>query len=85
MLLGLMKSLSSEYRKSGINFNAISPSMMDTPFIKKLDDKFIELNKYMSSSKSLLQIDEVVSKIKYLMSPKSDHLNGDNILLTNDQ
>ena len=82
MLLGLMKSLSSEYKASGINFNAISPSMMDTPFIKKLGYKFIELNKYLSSSKSLLEIDDVVSKITFLMSSRSDDLNGVNIPLT---
>ena len=82
MLLGLMKSLSSEYKTSGINFNAISPSMMDTPFIKKLGHKFIELNKYLSSSKDLLEIDDVVSKITFLMSSKSDDLNGVNIPLT---
>ncbi|WP_348661734.1 SDR family oxidoreductase [Croceibacter atlanticus] len=82
MLLGLMKSLSSEYKTSGINFNAISPSMMDTPFIKKLGYKFIELNKYLSSSKGLLEIDDVVSKITFLMSSKSDDLNGVNIPLT---
>ena len=82
MLLGLMKSLSSEYKTSGINFNAISPSMMDTPFIIKLGYKFIELNKYLSSSKDLLEIDDVVSKITFLMSSKSDDLNGVNIPLT---
>ena len=56
--------------------------MMDTPFIKKLGYKFIELNKYLSSSKSLLEIDDVVSKITFLMSSKSDDLNGVNIPLT---
>ena len=54
----------------------------DTPFIKKLGYKFIELNKYLSSSKSLLEIDDVVSKITFLMSSRSDDLNGVNIPLT---
>ena len=82
MLLGLMKSLSAEYKGRGINFNAISPSMMDTPFIKNLDQKFVDLNKYLSPTKSFIKIDTVISKIKFLLSAKSDNIHGANIILT---
>ena len=74
MLLGLIKSLSSEYKGRGINFNAISPSMMDTPFIQNLDKKFVDLNKYLSPTKSFIKLDTVISKIKFLLSAKSDNL-----------
>ena len=84
MLLGLMKSLSSEYKGSGVSFCAISPSMMDTPFLKNLDNKFIELNKYLTPSGNFVKLDTVISKIKSLMYSKSDNSNGANIKISND-
>ena len=79
LLLGLIKSLNSEYKNSGINFNSISPSMIDTPFLKNLDEKFVEMNKFHNPKKRLLNINRVVKKIKYLLSNKSKNLNGSNI------
>ena len=79
LLLGLIKSLSSEYKNSGINFSSISPSMIDTPFLKNLDTKFIELNRFSNSKKKLLSINRLTKKIKYLLFNKSNNLNGQNI------
>tara|TARA_B110000467_G_C18281869_1_gene459079 strand:+ start:675 stop:1385 length:711 start_codon:yes stop_codon:yes gene_type:complete len=79
LLLGLIKSLNSEYKNNNINFNSISPSMMDTPFLKNLDKKFIEINKFHNPKKKLLAVSRVTKKIKYLLSNKSNNLNGQNI------
>ena len=81
LLLGLIKSLASEFKNTGINFNSVSPTMMDTPFIKNLDKKFIEINESFGSSKKLLKLDKVVKKIHYLLSPKSKNINSKNFLL----
>jgi len=79
MLLGLLKSLSSEYKKSNISFIAISPSMMDTPFLKNLDKKFVELNRFLSPSKKFIKLERAVSKIKSIMYSNSKNLNGFNV------
>ena len=83
LLLGLVKSLSSEYKGANINFNSISPSMMDTPFLKNLDKKFIEINKQLNPSKKLLNINKVVKKIEFLISPNSNKIKGVNFLIKN--
>ena len=41
-LLGLVKSLASEYASKGVRLNAISPSMMDTPYLNELPKSVIE-------------------------------------------
>lgn len=83
LLLGLIKSLASEFKNTGINFNSISPTMMETPFIKNLNKKFIEINKSLSKNKKLLKLNKVVNKIDHLLYSKSKNLNGKNFLLKN--
>jgi len=80
LLLGLMKSLSVEYKNYGININSISPSMMETPFLKKLDKKFVDLNRHLSPQKKFLSANEVVKLIKSLISNKSN-ANGTNFVI----
>ena len=55
--------------------------MIDTPFLKNLDRKFIEMNRFYNSKKKLLSINRLTKKIKYLLLDKSNNLNGQNIEL----
>ena len=57
--------------------------MMDTPFLKNLDKKFIEINKQLNPSKKLLDINKVVKKIEFLISPNSNKIKGVNFLIKN--
>ena len=43
-LLGLVKSLASEYGNKNIQINALSPSMIETKFLENINEKIIEIN-----------------------------------------
>lgn len=81
-LLGLMKSMAVEFAAKGINVNGISPSMMETKFLEKIDDKIIEMNKDASPLKRNVKLEEVVPAIHFLLSEGSDYMNGVNLNLT---
>jgi 3-oxoacyl-[acyl-carrier protein] reductase len=82
LLLGFMKSLVSEYKTKNITFNSISPSMIDTPFIKNIDKKIIELSKFNNPKKRLTKASEVTDVIKFLLSSNSRFINGSNTIVS---
>lgn len=81
-LLGLMKSMAIDFADKGINVNGISPNMMETKFLEKIDNKIIEMNRDSSILKRNVKVEEVVSAIHFLLSEGSDYMNGVNLNLT---
>lgn len=81
-MLGLVKSLASEYADKNIQINSVSPSMIDTKFLDNINNKFIELNAYNHPLKRNAKVEEVASIIKMLLSEESNYLNGVNIPIT---
>jgi len=78
-LLGLMKSLASEYSEKNIQINSISPSMIETKFLENINDKFIELNAYNHPLKRNAFVEDITPVIKLLISNESDYINGVNL------
>ena len=81
-LLGLVKSLASEYSDKNIQINAVSPSMIDTKFLDNINEKFVELNAYNHPLKRNATVDDITPIIKMLISKESDYINGINIPVT---
>ena len=81
-LLGLVKSLASEYADKNIQINSISPSMCDTKFLDNINDKFIELSAYNNPLKRNATVNDLTPIIKMLISSESDYINGINIPIT---
>jgi 3-oxoacyl-[acyl-carrier protein] reductase len=81
-LLGLVKSLASEYADKNIQINAISPSMCETKFLDGINEKLIELNAYHNPLKRNAVVSDVTPIIKMLISSESDYINGVNIPIT---
>ena len=81
-LLGLVKSLASEYSDKNIQINAVSPSMIDTKFLDNINEKFVELNAYNHPLKRNATVDDIAPIIKMLISKESDYINGVNIPIT---
>ena len=82
LLLGLMKSLTAEYKKTKIKFIALSPTMMETPFIQNLNPNLIYMNKLQSKSKKFLKPINLAKKIKNLLSLKSKVASGTNLSIS---
>lgn len=80
-LLGLLKSLASEYGSKGIRINGISPGLIETDFVSKLPQYVIDDNaKTISRGKNLCPVD-LVPTIKYLLSEELEDINGQNLLI----
>lgn len=82
-LLGLMKSLASDYSGKKININAISPSMMETKFLSNLDSRIIEMNAANSNENKNADVCDIVPAIRFLLSNDSNYINGINLNVSN--
>ena len=80
-LLGLLKSLASEYGMKGIQVNGISPGMINTDFIANLPQYIIDENAKVMSKGRILCPDDLLPTIHYLLSEESVSICGQNILL----
>jgi 3-oxoacyl-[acyl-carrier protein] reductase len=78
-LLGLVKSLASEYGNKNIQINALSPSMIETKFLKNINKKIIEISAHNHPLRRNANVDDVVPSILMLLSKDSDYINGVNI------
>ena len=81
-LMGLINSLVAEYKDKGINIKSISPTMVDTSFLEKIDNRIIELNAMNSGMKRNVKPEEVASVIDFLMDDKTEYINGLNMGIT---
>ena len=81
-LLGLVKSLASEYSDKNIQINAISPSMIDTKFLDNINQKFVELSAHHHPLKRNAVVGEVTPIIRMLISKESDYISGINLPVT---
>lgn len=82
-LYGLMRSLSSEYTKSGIWVNGVSPSIVETKYSRdNMPEVLMEQAAKESPIKRNLSAKEVTGTIRFLLSDSSDNITGQNIGIT---
>ncbi len=81
-MLGLLKSLASEYADKNIQINAISPSMVETKFLENINEKLVELSAYSHPLKRNAKVEDITPTIQMLISKESDYMNGVNIPIT---
>ncbi|MGE4132102.1 MAG: SDR family NAD(P)-dependent oxidoreductase [Bdellovibrionales bacterium] len=75
-LWGLTKSLASEYGPKNVFFNGVSPSMMATPFLEKVNEKIVELAAHQHPMGRLGRVTDVVPMVELLLNPKTEYING---------
>jgi 3-oxoacyl-[acyl-carrier protein] reductase len=78
-LLGLMKSLASEFADKGITVNAISPSMTETSFLSDIPAKTIELSAEAHPLKRNASPKDIAPLAKFLLSEEANYINGVNV------
>ena len=81
-LLGLFRSFASEYSGKSINFNAVSPSMVETQFLSNLPEKFVEMAAATHPNNKNATVDDIVPAICFLLSGEANHINGINLPIT---
>ncbi|WP_310618961.1 SDR family oxidoreductase [Flexibacterium corallicola] len=80
--LGLVRSLASEYGPKGLRINAVSPSMVDTPYLNALPDNMVTQNAagHPLGRNALPQ--EIAPVVRLLLSSQATYMNGVNIPIT---
>lgn len=81
-LLGLMKSLSTEYAGYGITVNAVSPGMVKTRFLENVPARFVEMVGEANPMKRLTSPIDVAGTIQYFLQSASDYITGVNLPIT---
>lgn len=76
----LTKCAALEFEDYGIRVNCVSPSLTKTPLsVKSYSEEEILRTKNINPRKRLCEIDDIYEVIKFLISPNSDYINGENI------
>lgn len=81
-LLGLMKSMASDFGDKGICVNGVSPGMVNTAFIAGIGRKIKEFTAQTNTRHRLLEVQDVIPMVCFLLSEKSEFINGSNINLS---
>ncbi|OGT42797.1 MAG: hypothetical protein A3F13_00925 [Gammaproteobacteria bacterium RIFCSPHIGHO2_12_FULL_40_19] len=82
-VIGLIKTIASEWGSYGITANAISPGYVNTKMGVQ-DEKFFEQNKKIISLTPLKRIaepNEIAALVKFLISDDANFINGENIVI----
>ena len=78
-IVAMSKSLAIEYAKKNININCISPGFIKTAMTDKIDDKFKETIVSKIPSARLGEPDDIADAVLFLISNKSDYINGETL------
>ena len=82
-LLGLVKALANEYADKGIRINGISPSMIETKFLKDIPELIVKQNANNSPTGKNLSVEDVIPMFQFLLSENANSITGQNIAITN--
>lgn len=81
-LMGLAKSLASEYAGKNILVNMISPSIMATKFVENIYSGVIAKSAEANPMKRNARPEDIASLVSYLLSEKNSFITGANIPVT---
>lgn len=81
-LMGMGKALAVEYASKGIQVNMVSPSMMETKFIRNIHDSVVKKSADDNPCKRNSRPADVASVIEYLFSENNTFITGTNIPVT---
>jgi 3-oxoacyl-[acyl-carrier protein] reductase len=74
--LGLMRSLAAEYAATPIKINAISPSMVETQFLKDLAEVAVQMSAASNPLGRNATPADLLGALELLLSPASDYIHG---------
>ena len=81
-IVGLMKSLASDYVSNGITVNSVSPSMIETKFLAETSHLIVEAAANDHPMKRNAQVNDVVPAMAFLLSDEARFITGVNLPIT---
>lgn len=80
--LGFIKSLAIEYADKAVQINAVSPSMIETKFLRDMPHLVVEQNSANHPLKRNATVEDVIPAIEFLLSDESRFITGQNLLVS---
>ena len=81
-LMGLVKTMASEYASKNILLNMISPSMMETKFIADIYSAVVEQSAAKNPMKRNAKPEDAANLLEYILSDNNTFITGANIPVT---
>lgn len=81
-IVGLMKSLATDYASKGITVNCVSPSMIETKFLDETSHLIVEAAANEHPMKRNAKVEDVVPAMAFLLSEEARFITGVNLPIT---
>ncbi len=81
-LVGLMKSLATDYAPNGVTVNSVSPSMIETKFLEETSHIIVESAAASHPMKRNATVKDVVPAMAFLLSDEASYITGVNLPIT---
>jgi len=75
-VIGLTKAIGKEYAESGITINSLAPAVIKTPIHDEIPQEQIDYMTDKIPMKRCGELDEIVSAIRFIVSPESSFTTG---------
>ncbi len=79
---GIVRALAMELAPKGIRCNAVSPNMMETPYIRDMPVRAKQVEAASNPMRRLCTVEDVAGVVKFLAGPEAVYINGANLPVT---
>lgn len=80
--LGFIRALAAEYSAKNVQINAVSPSMIETKFLKDMSHLTVEKTASEHPLGRNATVEDVIPAIEFLLSDQSGFITGQNLLVS---
>ena len=76
---GLVRAMAAELGPRGIRCNAVSPGLMETPYVKDMPVRVKQVEAASNPLRRLCSVEDVANAVHFLASPQAAYINGVNL------
>lgn len=76
---GLVRAMAVELGPKGIRCNAVSPNLIDTPYVKDIPLRVKQVEAASNPMRRLCSVEDVANAVQFLAGPQAAYINGINL------